>query len=184
MKIFLNSTITYLSLIITIYSCENKKNIDQSNNIYPTSTYYHPDKLIDSISRLFIDSSKCGNCINELYVDKVYDGEAYFTFKARSSFKDYFERNRPSFYFVVGASKIYVYCGIETFSSGNMHNMDTLLSESVSSKPYYLLMAFHLENDSIKLLKVASPPFGPRVEQFVPDKDFPKFNPTSPKVAN
>ena len=174
-----------LFLLSITFSCQNNSQKDQTDNIYPSSSIYYSSKLIDSLSSLFIDSAKCDDCINEVYVDKINEDETYFTFKAKSFYKEYFEKNRPSYYLSIKGKTIFIFTGIETLITGNLKNTDTLNLKIISYKPYYLLMSFHMENNVVKLMKVASLPFAPRINQDVPnDSSFPKFNPSQIKDSD
>ena len=175
--------IVFLFVMAAIFnsSCtEQKKNIT-NGNILPTSSEYSTDKLIDSLSKLFIDSAKCNDCIKELYIDKVYKYTTYLTFIARPYYKEYFIRNKPLFYFLINENKIFVYTGAEEFLKGNQEEA-RLLKFKDDKTEYWLRMGFSLTEDSVKLMKVAGSPFMPPMNQEIPVFDSSiKFNPSDYK---
>ncbi|MBK8787004.1 MAG: hypothetical protein IPN43_11050 [Chitinophagaceae bacterium] len=168
------SKIFILASLVAIASCQNIEDSPKfKSNITPTSVFYNPDKLIDSISKVFLDSANCKNCLNELYIDKVYEDETYLTFKAKEYYQDYFVKNKPLFSFLVKDKIIYVFTGAESFIVGDQKNADTIRSVINTKEDYFLLMAFHLTEGSINMVRVANSPFTPQLDQFVPSDSSP-----------
>lgn len=169
-----------MTSIINSACTEQNKSIS-NGNLLLTSTEYSTNKLIDSLSKLFIDSTKCNDCMKELYIDKVYQDEIYLTFIARKYYKEYFIRNKPLFYFLINENKIFVYTGTEEFLKGNQEKV-RLLKFSDKETRYWLRMEFSLKQDTVKLMKVAGIPFAPQMSQEVPAFDSSiKFNPSDYK---
>ncbi len=179
MKNLLTNCYTVLVVILLgIVSCKHSNQETQSGSgVTPTSTYYQPSKLIDSLTKIFLDSAKCQGCLNELYINKVYEGEAYITFKVRKYSKEYFKNKKPLFYFLMEGKKIFVFTGAEDYILGNQKNTASLQFVDDKSMGYELCVNFHIEDGSIKMLKVAGTPFMPEFNQVVPtDDSIPKFD--------
>ena len=175
--------IVFLFVMVAVFysSCFEQKKDISNGNILPTSSEYSTDKLIDSLSELFIDSAKCNDCLKELYIDKVYKYTAYLTFIARPYYKEYFVRNKPLFYFLINGNKIFVYTGTEEFLKGNQEKA-SLLKFKDDETEYWLRMEFSIIEDSVKLMKVAGSPFMPQMNQEIPVFDSSiKFNPSDYK---
>lgn len=173
------SLLLFISTIQIFISCQEKKRSSINDGVYPTSSTYSPSKLIDSISKIFIDSSNCDQCLNELYIDKVYEDEVIFTFKAKPFYPDFFDKKKPLLYFETSGRKIFIFTGAEDFFKGNLNNIDTSTVSTSPIENHSLLMAFHLINDSIELIKIANLPFTPQLNQNSIDTSLPKFDPTN-----
>ncbi len=174
------SLFTVLFFIIFAFgSCKEKNQEVQFNDgIIPVSTYYKPSKIIDSLTNIFLDSAKCPNCLNELYIDKVYDDEAYLTFIARLYDKMYLTKSNPLFYFVVNKKNVFVYSGIENFITGNQKKIESFKFFTDTANVRYLRMQFHLTTDSISLQPIPSEPFFPLITPApADDKSIPLFDP-------
>ncbi len=166
------------TILLGVISCKTvDKNIKAEYIITPTSTVYYPNKILDSLSNFFIDSAKCKNCLNELYIDKVYDDEIYFTFIAMLSDKEYLTNHKPLFIFSLKDKIIYVYTGAESYINGNQGNNQLNISEGTNGI-HYLRLQFKIEADTVKMINIPSSPFGPQIRP-APEEDnnIPKFDP-------
>lgn len=188
MKSLLTNRYTVLVIILfAIASCKESNQKTPSNpkdGFIPTSTYYKPSKLIDSLTMIFLDSSLCKECINEMYIDKVYYGETYITFRA-TTYKEeyqneYLHKQNPLFYFIKDGQKCFVITGVEDYAIGDQE-YSKKLSFSDKNRPKVemeLIVQFKILKDSVYMQRVAGLPFMPEFNQSVPDDDsIPKFDP-------
>lgn len=176
-----NYHILLFIILLGIFSCNNsnqKKNLINSEyGVIPISKNYKTSKLLDSLANIFLDSAKCKDCINELYIDKVYNDYTYFTFIASLGKKDYLTQHMPLFCFSINGKIIYIYTGAETYIIGNQINNELKIMPDTNFI-HYLRLQFQIELDTIKLIQVPSEPFCPQIIPAPPeDKTTPKFDP-------
>ena len=183
-KLLTNCYTVFFIILFVIASCKDNNKKNQSNGgIMLTSTYYQPSKLLDSLAKIFLDSAKCMDCMNEVYIDKVNFQETYITFRAityhKSSHNEYLVEQNPLFYFIKDEQKIFVITGAEKYIIGNQDNSKKLIfSEEIRTKvELELLIKFKIFGGSISLQKVAGMPFMPEFNQVIPDDSIPKFDP-------
>ncbi len=82
-RIKISWVIILLFITSGLFSCNGNNQESQfSDDVTPTSTYYKPSKLLDSLTNIFLDSSACKDCVNEINIDKVPFEETYITFRA------------------------------------------------------------------------------------------------------
>ena len=173
------------SIFFTIASCKGRtQKMPYNDGIIPASTYYKPSKLIDSLTKIFLDSSACKDCVNEINIDKVSFKETYITFRA-TPYKDQYEsdylsKQNPLFYFIKSEQKFFVITGVEEYIVGNQNNTKKLsFSDKDRTKvEMELIVQFKILKDSIYLQRVAGLPFMPEMNQDLPNDDsLPKFDP-------
>lgn len=192
-KILIGYSTICLFILSLLCSCKENDKHSQSNQngFMPTSSYYKPSKLLDSLTKVFLDSSTCKDCTNEIFIDKVTIKETYITFRSITHndkyFDNYLNKRNPIFYFTKNNQKFFVSTGIEDYVTGDQE-YSKKLSFSEKDKTTIemeLFIQFKIFEDSIHMLRVAGAPFMPEMNQdplplddsitsFDPTKDYSK----------
>ena len=180
-----NRYVIMFAVLIALISCKanNQKKKDK-DGILPTSIYFKSSKMLDSLANVVLDSVKCNDCINEVYIDKVTIKETYITFRVTTYNpkyqNEYLEQQNPLFYFIKNGQKIFVITGVEKYITGDQDQARKLLfSEKNRTKTEFeIIIKFKIFENSISMQRVAGGPFMPEFDQFVPNFDsITKFDP-------
>ena len=165
-KVLMNpGCIILFTMCLLVTSCDDVYQEELiEDRLKPTFTSYSPGSLLDSLTQVFLDSADCTNCLNEVFIDKVYDDEVIFTFIARipdrKVFSDY---SPPLMYFTLRGKTIFVYTGAESFIIAEQYAKNPFPISYDSAGINYLRLQFRLGSDSLSLVDPPSFPFFPRI---------------------
>ncbi|MBK7885181.1 MAG: hypothetical protein IPJ81_16365 [Chitinophagaceae bacterium] len=186
-KTLINFYIIFVIFLFAIFSCKenNKNNQSNQNEFVSTSSYYKPSKLLDSLAGVFLDTSKCKDCINEVFIDKVYDWQIFITFRSipyeEKYQNNYLNKRNPLFYFIKNDQKFFIITGTEDYIITDQQYSKKLSysDKNRTTGEMELIIKFKIFEDSIHMLRVAGGAFCPEMNQdaLPPDDSIPSFDP-------
>jgi hypothetical protein len=148
-----------LILSCTGGSQKEREKIDNSEstlNLDPTFDSLQLDDKVRLAIDSFVKSANCSNCINEIFVNKVYPDSTLITINSRAYSSWYLMHINSLFTTYLCGKLFYVYSGLEDILKGDGKYLHSE-KDTVSKK--FFIWTLVLRKDSIRIIKDGFYPF-------------------------
>ncbi len=109
-----------LIFLMSVYSCKNNHQFNQSSILIPTYDSLRIDSKVDSVLNEFIKATNKKNCTLSLYIQQLNARSNIYTLMAGDGMWNHFKCWTPMYYIKKQDKIFFVYCGMESLFNFNL----------------------------------------------------------------